>query len=117
MPPTENNHHGNQRLLLILNAAVEAEKNIRRIKAAVQPVSGSLNPKTFVGMLVGNPSTKMAGGGSIFQYEESNCMLSESMEEYALASIEADYEDPGEQATTGFMAVGGGFHDGNDSHW
>ena len=39
------------------------------------------------------------------------------MEEYTLASTEAAYEDPGEQATMGFMTAGGGFHDGNTSHW
>ena len=36
-PPTKNNYQGNQRLLLVSNAAVEAENNIRTIKAAVQP--------------------------------------------------------------------------------
>ena len=39
------------------------------------------------------------------------------MEEYALASAEAAYEDPGEQAPMGFMATGVVFHDGNASHW
>ena len=38
-PPTENNHQGNQRLVLVRNAAVKAEKKIRTIKAAVQPES------------------------------------------------------------------------------
>ena len=33
--PTENNYQGNQRLLLVRNLAVEAENNIRTIKAAV----------------------------------------------------------------------------------
>ena len=44
-------------------------------------------------------------------------MISEAMEEYALASIEAAYEDPREHASMGFMAAGGGFKDGNISHW
>ena len=44
-------------------------------------------------------------------------MVAEAMEEDSLASEEAVYEDPGEQAPMGFMAAGGGFHDGNVSHW
>ena len=32
------------------------------------------------------------------------------MEEYALASAEAAYEDPREQAPMGFRVAGGGFH-------
>ena len=39
------------------------------------------------------------------------------MEEYALASAKAAYEDPGEQAPMGFMVTGGGFYGGNFSHW
>ena len=59
----------------------------------------------------------MAGLGSIFQSEESNYMVAETMEEYAFNSAEAAYEDPGEQAPMGFMAAWGGFHDGNYSNW
>ena len=59
----------------------------------------------------------MSGLGSSFHYEESKYMISEAMEEYALASIEAAYEDPREHASMGFMAAGGGFKDGNISHW
>ena len=66
MPPTENNHQGNQTLLLVRNAAVEAEKNIKTIKAAVKPASRSHHPKTFIRMLTGNHSTKMSGLGSRF---------------------------------------------------
>ena len=44
-------------------------------------------------------------------------MEEEALEEYALASEEMAYEDTGEYARMGFMAVGGGFHDGNDSQW
>ena len=58
----------------------------------------------------------MAGLGSIFQSMESNSMVAEVMEEYALDYSEAAYEDPWEQAPMGFMAAGGGFHDGNDYH-
>ena len=47
-PPTENNHQGNQRLLLVINAAMEAVKKTRTIKAAVQPASGSRHPKKFM---------------------------------------------------------------------
>ena len=95
-PPIENNFQGNQRLLLIRNAEVKSEKNTRTIKASVQPSSGILHNKKYIGMLGGNPSTQIAGLGIIFEYEESNSMVSEAMEEYALASAEADYEDPGE---------------------
>ena len=44
-------------------------------------------------------------------------MLAEAMEEYASASTEAAYEDPGEQVPMVFMASGGEFNDGNASHW
>ena len=39
------------------------------------------------------------------------------MEECSLTSVEAAYEDPGEQVPMLFMEAGGGFHDVNDSHW
>ena len=38
------------------------------------------------------------------------------MEEYALASIEVSYKDPGEQAPMVFIAAGRIFHDGNVYH-
>ena len=44
-------------------------------------------------------------------------MVAEAMEEYVLAYAEAVYEDPGEQSSMRFMLSGGGFHDGNSSHW
>ena len=50
----------------------------------------------------------MAVLGSSFQFEEINYMKAEAMEEYVLASAEAAYEDPGEQAPMGFLAA---------SHW
>ena len=59
----------------------------------------------------------MAVLGSSFQFEEINYMVAEAMEEYALASAEAAYKDPWEQATMRFMAKGGGFNDGNVYHW
>ena len=96
---------------------MESEKNTRTIKVAVQPASGIRHLKTFMGMLEGNPSTQMVGWGSSFQYEESKSVMSEAMEEYALASEEATYEDPGQQAPMGFMAAGGGFCDENAYHW
>ena len=34
-------------------------------------------------------------------------MVAETMEEYLLASVEAAYKNPGEQAPMGFMASGG----------
>ena len=39
------------------------------------------------------------------------------MEEYALASVEAANENPGEQAPMVFMAEGGVFHNVYASHW
>ena len=116
MPPTENNHQRNQRLFLVRNVAVEAEKKITTIKVEVQPASGSRHTKTFMGILSVNPSTKMASLGGSFQSEESNYMAAEAMEEYSLASAEAEYEDPGEHAPMGFIVSGGGFCDGNASN-
>ena len=78
-PPTENNHQGKQRFLLVINAAVEEEKKIRIIKAAVKTASRNRHPKIFTGMIAGNPSTQIDGLGGSFQYEESNSMVSESM--------------------------------------
>ena len=49
----------------------------------------------------------MSGLGSIFQYEGKKSMLAEEPEEYALAYIEATYEDPGEKAPMVFMDRGG----------
>ena len=68
-------------------------------------------------MLAGNPSTQMSGLFSSFQSEESNSIVAEAMEGYALASAEANYEDPVEQSSIVFVAVGGLFHDRNYSHW
>ena len=45
-------------------------------------------------MLGGEYSIYIDGLGSIFQYEKYNYMRSEVLEKYALASAEADYEDP-----------------------
>ena len=58
-------------------------------------------------MLGGTPSIKTSGFSSIFQSEENNYMVAETMEEYSLASTEADYENPGERAPMVFMASGG----------
>ena len=46
--PTKTIHQGNQRLILVRNAAVEAEKKTRTIKAVVQPVGGDLHHRTFM---------------------------------------------------------------------
>ena len=94
-PPTEKNQQGNQKLLLVRNAAVEAENNTKTIKVLVQPGSGSHHTKTFIGTLEGNPSTQIYELGSSFQSDEINSMVAESIEEYALASAEAAYEDSG----------------------
>ena len=68
-------------------------------------------------MLAGTPRTQMSSLGSSFKSDERNAMIEEVMEEYALAYVEAACEDPGEQAPMEFMAGGGGFHEGNVSHW
>ena len=60
----------------------------------------------------GNPSTQMDGLVGRFRSEEINSIAAEAIEEYMLASEEASYKDPGEQAPMGFMAAGGGFHHG-----
>ena len=62
------------------NAAVESEKKIIAIKAAVQPASGSHNPGKFIGMLGGNPSIQMDGLGSRFQAPDNNYMVAEALE-------------------------------------
>ena len=57
-PPTEKNHQRNQRLILVKNVAVGAQKKIRTIKLAVQPEIGSCRPKILMGILAGNPQQK-----------------------------------------------------------
>ena len=59
--PTENNHQGNQKLLLVRNAAVEAENKTRKIKAAVQPAGGSIHHRKFMSMPGEIPSIKKYG--------------------------------------------------------
>ena len=100
-PPTETNHQGNQRLILVRNAAVESEKKTRTIKMGVEPDIGSRHIRTFMGMLGGNPSIKMAGLGGRFQFKEKNSMVTELLKYNALASAEAYYEYPGEQVIMG----------------
>ena len=70
-----------------------------------------------MGVLGGNPFTQMVVLDSRFQYEDSNYMVVEAVEEHALDSAEAAYEYPGEQAPIGFMSSGEVFHDENDSRW
>ena len=65
-PPTETNHHGNQRLLSVRNASVDAENKISTIKAVVQPEIGGSHPRTFIVMIGGNPSIQMARLGRRF---------------------------------------------------
>ena len=65
-PLTKTNHQRKQRLILVINAAMEAENKIIMIKAAVQPEIGSLHPRKFIDMLCGNPSIQMDELGSRF---------------------------------------------------
>ena len=55
-------------------------------------------------------------GGS-FQDGDNNYMISDALEEYAKASAEAAYEDPGNNVIMGFMTPGGYFNDRHTSHW
>ena len=71
---------------MVKNAAVKAENNIITINVAVKPESGRRHPRKFMGMLGGNPSRKMSGLISSFKSEESNSMVAEAMEEFALVS-------------------------------
>ena len=105
--PIETNHKGNQRLILFINAAVESEKKTITIKAAVQSEGVFLYHRTFVRIPGGITSIKTAGLSIIFKYEGKNSILVETMGYYALASAEAAYENPVEQAPMGFMASGG----------
>ena len=93
--PMVTNHKGNQSIILVRNADEEAEKKIRTIKAAMQPVSGSLHHRTFMGTIGRNPSIKIYSLGSSFQDEKKISMLADALEEYALDSEESAYEDPG----------------------
>ena len=61
----------------------------------MQPVGGGLNHRTFMSIPRGRPSTKTSGLSSSFQSEEKNSMVAEKMEEYALDSAEAAYENTG----------------------
>ena len=71
-----------------------------------------------MGVLGENHSTQMTGLDSSFQKEESNYMLAEAIQEYALAYAETAYEDPGKHAPMGFMASGGESHEYRNSyHW
>ena len=59
----------------------------------------------------------MARLGSRLQSGNNNYMVSEAQEEYALDSAYAAYEDPGKQATMGFMVSGEEYYEaGNYSH-
>ena len=80
---------------MVRNSAVESVNNILTINAMVQPASGSLHPRTYMGMFGRNNSIQLSGLGSIFQYKEKNSMVEESLKEYSLASAEVSYEDPG----------------------
>ena len=67
-PPTETNPQGNQRFILVINSAVEVEKNTRKIKSSVQPTGGSLHYKTLMIMPGRIPLIKTSGLSSSFQY-------------------------------------------------
>ena len=60
---------------MVINAAAEAEKKTRTIKAAVQLEIVSHHPRTFMGMIGGNPSIKMDELGRSFQSDENKYMV------------------------------------------
>ena len=68
--PTETNHYGNQRIILVRNAALKAEKINRTIKASVQPAGGSLYHQIFMRMPGKISSINPPGLSSSFQYEK-----------------------------------------------
>ena len=105
--PIETNHQINQRVVLVRNAAVEAEKKIRTIKGLLQPEGGNLHHRTFTSIPGVRTSIKTAGFSSIFEAAINNSMVAETMEEYVIASTEVAYKNPVEQAPDGFMASGG----------
>ena len=73
VPPrtiTKIDHQGNHKLLLIRNAAVEAENKTRTIKVAVQPEKGNFHTRKFMVLFGGNPSIQMGDLGSSFKSEE-----------------------------------------------
>ena len=74
------NHQRNKMILLVVYEAVEAEKKSRTKKITLEPTSGSHHPRTFIGILGGSPSIKMAGLGSNFPYEENKSMAVETLE-------------------------------------
>ena len=80
IPTADTNNQGNKSLLLVIIMEVEDEKNIRIIKAAVQSKGGNFNPRLFVVILGGDNSIKMIGLRGIFQAEDDNSMVSETME-------------------------------------
>ena len=94
-PPTETNHQGNQRLLLVINASVESENKTITTEVADQPASRGHHTRTFMVMLGGNPSIQMFILGVSFQAGDKNYMMSEDLEGYVLASAESAFEDPG----------------------
>ena len=55
---------------MVRNTALDVEKMIKIIKAAVQPAGGSRHTKIFMGMLGGKPSTQIDVLGSIFQSDK-----------------------------------------------
>ena len=80
---------------MVRNVAVESEKKIRTIKVAVHSEGGRYHHRKFMSIPGGIPLIKTAGLSSIFQYDENNFMVAETLDEYALASAEAAYENPG----------------------
>ena len=57
------NHQGNQRLLLVKYAAVEADKNTRTIKAEFQTVGVAQDPRSFIVIPRGSFSIQISGLG------------------------------------------------------
>ena len=64
---------------MVINAEVEANKNTRTTKSAIQTAGESNNTRSFIGIIGVKPSIKNSGLGGIFKYEENKSMVTEEM--------------------------------------
>lgn len=76
---SKTNHHLNQIILIVSNAEVEADKNIKTIKSSFQPAYGIRHPRTFMTILGGGLSIKISVLGGSFQSGRDKNMVAESL--------------------------------------
>ena len=77
--PLDTNNQWNQRLLMVINVAVEDEKSTRTIKAVVQTMFDSRKYRLSIGNIGETHSIQIYGLGGSFQAEDSNSILSKAM--------------------------------------